>query len=106
MDYVIGKGVGFSVFASLGNEADINETDLIEHLADDPNTKVIAAYVEAINHGQHFIEVAKKVTRKKPIVILEIRTHAGWCALGFLTYRFASRGTQRLCGCLQAKRCD
>jgi acetyltransferase len=71
VDYVIGKGVGFSVFASLGNEADINETDLIAYLADDPNTKVIAAYVEAINHGQHFIEVARKVTRKKPIVILK-----------------------------------
>ncbi|MBI9051763.1 MAG: acetate--CoA ligase family protein [Anaerolineaceae bacterium] len=71
VDYVIGKGVGFSVFASLGNEADITETDMIAYLADDPNTKVIAAYVEAINDGPRFIEVAKKVTRKKPIVILK-----------------------------------
>jgi acetyltransferase len=78
VDYVQDKGIGFSVFASLGNEADVTETDLIEFLADDPNTKVIAAYVEAINNGPRFIETAKRVTRKKPIVILKAgRTQAG-----------------------------
>jgi acetyltransferase len=71
VDYVQGKGIGFSVFASLGNEADVNETDLIEYLADDANTKVIACYVEAINNGPHFIEVVKRVTQQKPIIILK-----------------------------------
>jgi acetate---CoA ligase (ADP-forming) len=76
--YVQGKGIGFSMFASLGNEADVNETDLIEYLADDPHTRVIAAYVEAINNGPRFIETARRVSRQKPIVVLKAgRTQAG-----------------------------
>lgn len=78
VDYVKGKGIGFSHFLSLGNEADVTETDMIEYLGDDPHTKVITAYVEQIQDGQKFISVAKNVTRKKPIVLLKAgRTSAG-----------------------------
>ena len=48
----VNKGIGFSHFLSLGNEADVNETDMIEYLGDDPDTSVIAAYVEGIQNGQ------------------------------------------------------
>lgn len=71
VDYVRGKRVGFSSFASLGNEADVTETDLIEYLAEDPNTHVIAAYVEAIRDGRRFIEVAREVCKVKPVVVLK-----------------------------------
>lgn len=78
VDYVRGKQVGFSNFVSLGNEADITETDMIEFLADDPNTKVITAYVEMIRDGRRFLEVATRVSKKKPIVVLKAgRTNAG-----------------------------
>ncbi len=78
VDYVRGKGIGFSHFLSLGNEADVTETDMIEYLADDPHTGVIAAYVEQIRDGQQFIATAKRVTKKKPIVLIKAgRTAAG-----------------------------
>ncbi|MGB9897151.1 acetate--CoA ligase family protein [Thermanaerothrix sp.] len=78
IDYLRNKGVGFSAFASLGNEADVTETDLIEYFAVDPNTRVITAYVESIRDGQRFLHVAREVTRYKPIVMLKAgRTEAG-----------------------------
>jgi acetate---CoA ligase (ADP-forming) len=78
VDYIRNKGVGFANFASLGNEADVSETDLIEYLGEDEHTAVIAAYVESIRDGSRFIEVAAQVTRRKPVVILKAgRTSAG-----------------------------
>ena len=78
VDYVRGKKVGFSNFASLGNEADVTETDVIEYLAEDPNTRVITAYVEAIRDGKKFLEVASRVSKLKPIVLLKAgKTNAG-----------------------------
>ncbi len=78
VDLVKDKGVGFSHFVSMGNEMDVDETDLIEFLKDDPNVRVIAAYVEAIRNGPRFIEVAKRVSREKPIVLLKAgRSEAG-----------------------------
>ncbi|MCX6055453.1 MAG: acetate--CoA ligase family protein [Chloroflexi bacterium] len=78
VDHVMGKKVGFSHFISLGNEADVTETDIIEYLGDDPATSVIAAYVEQIRDGRRFLEVARRVSQKKPIVLLKAgRTSAG-----------------------------
>jgi acetate---CoA ligase (ADP-forming) len=74
----IDKHVGFSHLASLGNEADVTETDVIEYLATDPNVTVIAAYVEEIRQGQRFIKLARGISHKKPIVLLKAgRTEAG-----------------------------
>jgi acetyltransferase len=67
---------------SLGNEADVTETDVIDFLADDPNTRVIALYVEQIRDGQRFMAVARRVTPHKPIVMLRAgRTRAGIAAV-------------------------
>jgi len=78
IDFWREKGIGFANFTSLGNEADLTETDLIEYLADEPNTRVIVAYVESIRDGQRFMQVAREVTRHKPIVMLKAgRTEAG-----------------------------
>jgi acetyltransferase len=77
-DHVQGKKVGFSHFISLGNEADVTETDMIEYLGEDETTTVIAAYVEEIRDGRRFLEVARHVSRVKPIVLLKAgRTSAG-----------------------------
>lgn len=78
VDYIRNRKVGFSIFASLGNEADVTEADVIEYLGKDPNTKVIAAYVEMITDGRRFINVAASITPHKPIVLLKAgRTSAG-----------------------------
>ncbi len=99
VDYVRGKRVGFSNFASLGNEADVTETDVIEYLAEDPNTRVITAYVEAIRDGRRFIEVARRVSKIKPIVLLKagknedgakaISSHTGSIAGSIAAYQAA-----------------
>ncbi len=78
VDYIRNKFIGFSNFASLGNEADITETDVIEYLSQDEPTRVIAVYVEMIRDGQRFMRAARRVSRHKPIVLLKAgRTGAG-----------------------------
>lgn len=71
VDHVLGKGVGFSHFLSLGNEADVTETDMMEYLADDADTTVIAIYAEGIRDGRRFIDAARRVTARKPVLILK-----------------------------------
>ena len=71
VDHVLDNGIGFSHFLSLGNEADVSETDMMEYLAQDDSTSVIAIYAEGIQDGQRFIQSARKVTRKKPVLILK-----------------------------------
>lgn len=66
----LGK-IGISKFVSLGNKADISETDIFEYLEDDDSCKVITAYIEGISDGQKFIDVSKKVTQKKPIIVVK-----------------------------------
>jgi acyl-CoA synthetase (NDP forming) len=71
-------GIGFSKFVSTGNEADLHFEDYLEYLADDDNTKVILGYVEGFREGRRFFDLAKEITKKKPIVIMKSgRTDAG-----------------------------
>ncbi|MEW6188104.1 MAG: hypothetical protein AB1585_20475, partial [Thermodesulfobacteriota bacterium] len=62
-------GFGVSKFISFGNQASISYVDLLEYLGEDPTTRVILSYVEDIGDGQRFLQVAKAVTRKKPLLI-------------------------------------
>jgi len=78
VDYIADKHIGFSHFASLGNELDVDESDMIAFFGEHPQVKVIAAYVEGIQDGDKFIRIASEVSRKKPIVMLKAgRTGAG-----------------------------
>ena len=76
LDWAIGENVGFSKFVSLGNKADISESDIMEYLADDPETRVILGYVESIDDGRRFLRAAKGVTRRKPVVLVKAGTTA------------------------------
>lgn len=71
LDWAASRGFGVSKFISIGNKVDVNEIDLIEYLAQDPMTQVIALYMEATSDGRKLIEVAREVVRKKPIVVLK-----------------------------------
>jgi acetyl coenzyme A synthetase (ADP forming)-like protein len=71
MDWAIGNGVGFSKFISLGNKADLSESDFIDYLMNDPDTRLILGYIEDVVDGRRFIELAQKATRIKPIILLK-----------------------------------
>lgn len=62
---------GFSKFVSLGNKVDIEESELIDYLADDPDTKIIALYLEEISLPQKFLDSCRRATEKKPVIILK-----------------------------------
>ncbi|WP_244458958.1 acetate--CoA ligase family protein [Roseomonas fluvialis] len=64
---------GFSTFISFGNQADIGVHEYIAHMGDDPETGVIAAYIEGLQPGSGpaFLETCARVSRRKPIVILK-----------------------------------
>ncbi|MFH0913928.1 MAG: CoA-binding protein [Chloroflexota bacterium] len=63
------RGVYFSKVISYGNAIDLNECDFLEYLGEDPDTKIIGAYVEGVRDGRRFLEVLKKVARVKPVII-------------------------------------
>ncbi|RLI10300.1 hypothetical protein DRO33_05700 [Candidatus Bathyarchaeota archaeon] len=78
LDYMTGIQLGLSVFVSFGNRCDVDEADVLEYLKEDENTKVILMYIEGVRDGRRFMEVAREVTRRKPIVALKSgRTRAG-----------------------------
>ena len=84
------QDLGFSRFVSLGNKADISETDLMLDWADDPQTRVMLAYVEGVPNGPEFMRVARQVSRKKPILVLKSGvTESG--SRGLQPYGFAGR---------------
>jgi acetyltransferase len=62
-------GMGISKVASIGNKCDVDETELLEYYVKDPNTTVIAAYLESIKNGRKFLEIARSTA--KPIIVLK-----------------------------------
>jgi acetyl coenzyme A synthetase (ADP forming)-like protein len=85
-------GIGLTQFASMGNKADVSGNDLLEHWEDDPATRVLCMYLESFGNPRRFTEIAKRVTRKKPILIVKsgrtaegaraASSHTGALALG------------------------
>ena len=70
--------MGVSAIVGLGNKSDIDEDDLLTFFEQDPNTEVIAMHVEDLKDGRAFAEVAERVSKKKPIVMLKAgRTSTG-----------------------------
>lgn len=120
VDHVAKQGIGFSHLLSLGNEADVSETDMIEYLAGNKDTTVIAAYIEGIQDGQRFIQVGREVTRSKPVVVLKagrsaegaraVSSHTGSLAGSYDAYKaafkqggyFEVRTTKDLLNCAMA----
>ncbi|NVM53208.1 MAG: acetate--CoA ligase family protein [Candidatus Helarchaeota archaeon] len=109
IDWSIPEYLGFSKIISLGNKMDLNETDFLEALANDPNTQVILMYLESIDEGENFIEIARKVIKTKPIVVLKAgvsdagaraaSSHTGALAGSKIAYYTAFKK----CGIIQAK---
>ena len=72
-------GIGYSYIVTTGNEADLESSDFIRYLVDDPDTRVIACFIEGFKDGRKFMEVARLAAeRGKPIVLIKIgRSPAG-----------------------------
>jgi len=72
IDWARGQGFGLSRLVSLGNQADVNETDVLALIADDHFTRVLTLYLEGVSDGSRFVKEAHKITRRKPIVALKV----------------------------------
>ncbi|MCK5689868.1 acetate--CoA ligase family protein [Myxococcota bacterium] len=78
LDYAHKLGIGISQFASVGNKADVSGNDLVEYWENDPLTKVILLYLESFGNPRRFMEIARRLTRKKPVLVLKSgRSEAG-----------------------------
>ena len=110
LDYAEARQMGFSKFISFGNKADVKEIDILEYLADDPETNTIAMYLEDISDGHKFIDIAAKIfwEKKKPLICLKsgrsaegakaVSSHTGSLAGSDQVYNaiFAQCGVQRV----------
>ncbi len=70
--------LGISMFASTGNKADISGNDLLEYWEDDPSVSIILMYLESFGNPDKFTQIARRITRKKPILAVKAgRTTSG-----------------------------
>jgi len=95
LDYLTGRQMGVSKFVSFGNKCDVNETDILHYLLHDKETKVTLVYLEDIKNGREFLKIAKKVTVKKPVVVIKSgRSAAG--ARAAASHTGAIAGTDKI----------
>lgn len=99
LDLASQEGLGIAKMVNYGNRLDVGESTLLPFLRDDVHTKVIAIYMESVDHGRRFIEAAKSCVEKKPIVALKVgkgaagiaaaRSHTGAIAGNYAIYKAA-----------------
>lgn len=101
IDWSVKQDYGFSAVVSYGNKADLDAPDFIGWAAKDKYTKAIALYVEGVNDGRYFLNLAKKVTPIKPVIALKagrssagskaVSSHTGSLAGSYKVYKGAFR---------------
>ncbi len=106
LDWANREGIGFSKFVSLGNEATLTETEFLEHLADDPETTAVLMYIEHIENGGMFMKLARHLTTKKPLVVLQagksargstaVSSHTGSLAPESAVFEAAARQSEMI----------
>jgi acyl-CoA synthetase (NDP forming) len=102
-DILSSQRFGISKVAGLGNKADVEDADVLEYLAGDDQTRVIAMYIEGLSDGRRFLRVAKDITGEKPIVVLKSgTTEAGAEAALSHTASLAGRAEIFEAACKQA----
>jgi len=71
LGHAAARGMGVSAFLSLGNRTDVSTNDVLEYFADDERTAVVAFYVESFGNPRRFSQVARRVSRRKPILAVK-----------------------------------
>jgi acetate---CoA ligase (ADP-forming) len=108
LDYATELGIGVHEFVSVGNKPDVSGNDVIEYWENDPSVGVILMYLESFGNPRRFTRIARRVTKKKPIVVVKSgRTSAGARAASSHTGAMASgdSATEALfsqCGIIRA----
>ena len=95
------RGIGLDKFISVGNEAMVSAFDVLDYLREDPATDCVMLYLEGIDDGRHFLDVAKRTTPTKPVVVLRggltelggqaAASHTGALAGSAAVFRAAAR---------------
>ena len=107
-DIVVNQSLNIYKICSIGNKCDVNENDLLEYFGNDEQTEVISLYLESIADGRNFVKIARKVTAKKPVILLNGgRSEAGAKAAMSHTGSIASNArivdaAIRQTGCIRA----
>jgi acetyltransferase len=76
LDWASPRGVGFSVVVSMGDMADVDVGDLLDHLAGDAATRAILMYLETIPDPRKFMSAARSAARVKPVIVVKSGRHA------------------------------
>lgn len=103
------RGVGFSRFVGSGNSANTEVSDFLEFLGKDPHTSTIILYIEGVKDGRRFLEVARSITPRKPVIALKagkgeqgeraVLSHSGSLAGPFELFK----GAMRQAGIIEAE---
>jgi len=81
LDWASARGIGFSVFASLGDSADVDFGDMLDWLASDATTRAILLYIEDVKQARKFMSAARAASRNKPVIVVKSgRAPEGACA--------------------------
>ena len=99
VDELATDGIGVARVVSYGNKSDVDEADCLDFLAEDPETKAVAIYVESIDNGRRFVEAAARCSAVKPVMAVKVgrsasgvsaaRSHTGAIAGSYEIYRAA-----------------
>jgi acetyltransferase len=71
LDWARSRGIGFSIFASLGDASDIDFGHVLDYLSTDPNTRAILLYIESIKNRRNFMSAARSAARNKPVLVIK-----------------------------------
>lgn len=103
LQYASLLGIGISHFVSVGNKADVSGNDLLAFWENDPGTSMLLLYLESFGNPQRFLELARRISRRKPIIAVKSgRTRAGRRAASSHTGSLAGADTAVTALCQQA----
>jgi acetyltransferase len=71
LDWARERHLGFSLFASLGNQADVAEADVLDAVTDDGETRVVVLYLEGVADGRRLVDAIRRASAAKPVVVLK-----------------------------------
>ena len=78
MDWAPSQDIALCKLATIGNRADVDESDMLEYLGEDPATRVIVMYLESVKDGRRFVEAARRASLQKPVLVYKSgETEAG-----------------------------